>query len=53
MEEKAIVAIYLLPMIISMPIGLGVIVCCILWYEKKLAQEDQDGQVVQGHDGGY
>jgi hypothetical protein len=51
MEEKHMAGIYLLLMVLSMPLALGIMVCYIMWYEKKLKQESEEKQVVWGMTG--
>lgn len=51
MEEKHMAGIYLLLMVLSLPLALGIMVCCIMWFEKKLKQESEEKQVVWGMTG--
>jgi hypothetical protein len=53
MEETTLVGIYLILMVISIPLALGIMVCCIMRYEKKLAQEGEENRIVQGQDGSH
>jgi len=53
MEEKYFITIYIILVVLSLPLALGIMACSIIRYEKKLKQEDEENKVVQRNDGFY